>query len=558
MDIILHNNDILIPLDGGVISGTITEAVNEFSSLSVKLLPSCIAYDLISPFITHFEIIEGEKQLFYGRVLTETPSMSNSGLCSKSIVCEDRMAYLCDSIQPYTETRQYSGDSQRNGLQEFVDLLLENHNSQVEEYKKIYRGNVTLQTHETTENVYKGLNYETTWEAIKSKLLDVYGGEMRVREADGKLYLDYDESLGVTRSTKIEVGKNMQSAERTLNPSAVVSRLIPLGAKLTREVIDDEGNISEEETEERLNIESVNNGIRYIESDVAMSLYGIQYKTVVWDDIHDPQILMTRGLEYLTEQNKAVATHNVTAVDLSYLGLSADKINLFDCYPVYNPHIGFDDTLEVIKKTTDIFSPFTPSFTLGDKSVPLSDIITKSKDKVSEVEKKINSVKTESNNQISAVYSFVSTSSSELQQNTNNLIAQVTENTVSKSAYNEFSETVRNILQMDADGTSMIFQTITEELSRIEGEQQSKYSEILKYIRFENGNIILGEVGNAITLTLENDILAFRQNGTVVAYLSHNRFRVVDGEFIKSLRIGKFAFVPRENGNLSFKKVGGE
>lgn len=236
MDIILHNNDILIPLDGGVISGTITEAVNEFSSLSVKLLPSCIAYDLISPFITHLEIIEGEKQLFYGRVLTETPSMSNSGLCSKSIICEDRMAYLCDSIQPYTETRQYSGDSQRNGLQEFVDLLLENHNSQVEEYKKIYRGNVTLQTHETTENVYKGLNYETTWEAIKSKLLDVYGGEMRVREADGKLYLDYAESLGVTRSTKIEVGKNMQSAERTLNPSAVVSRLIPLGAKLTQSI----------------------------------------------------------------------------------------------------------------------------------------------------------------------------------------------------------------------------------------------------------------------------------------------------------------------------------
>lgn len=159
---------------------------------------------------------------------------------------------------------------------------------------------------------------------------------------------------------------------------------------------------------------------------------------------------------------------------------------LFEYKTAYD--IGFDDTLEVIKKTTDIFSPFTPSFTLGDKSVPLSDIITKSKDKANAIKKEIDSVKTQSNNQINAVYSFVSTSSSELHQNTNNLIAQVTENTVSKSAYNEFSETVRNILQMDADGTSMIFQTITEELSRIEGEQQSKYSEILKYIRFENGN----------------------------------------------------------------------
>lgn len=556
MDLILHNNAVSVPIDRGVTAGTITEAVNEFSSLSLTLLPNCIAYGLISPFITHIEVIEGEKQLFYGRVLTETPSMSNSGLCSKKIICEDRMAYLCDSIQPYTETRLYSGDEQRNGLEEFVDVLLENHNRQVEDYKKIYRGNVTVKTHETNENVYKGLNYETTWEAIKSKLIKVYGGEMRIRETNGMLFLDYAESLGVTREAKIEVGKNMQSAERTLDPSAVVSRLIPLGAKLTREAFDDAGNVSEEETEERLNIEAVNNGIKYVESDTALRLYGVQYKTVVWDDIHDPQILMARGLEYLTEQNRAVATHQVSAVDLSYLGLSADKINLFDRYPVYNPYIGFDDTLEVIKKTTDIFSPFTPSFTLGEKSVPLSDIIAKSKENAHDVEKKIDSVKTQANNQINAVYSFVSTSSTEVQQNVNNLIAQVSNTTVSKSVYNEFSETVRNILQMDANGTSMIFQTITEELSRVEGKGESQYSEILKYIRFENGNIILGKVGNAITLTLENDILAFRQNGTVVAYLSHNRFRVVDGEFLKSLRIGKFAFVPRENGNLSFKKVG--
>lgn len=556
MNIILHNNSISVSVEGGVTAGTITEAVNEFTSLSLTILPNCTAYALISPFITHIEIIEGEKQLFYGRVLTETPSMSNSGLCSKKVICEDRMAYLCDSVQPFIETHLYSGDNQRNGLQEFIDVLLDNHNSQVEEYKKIYRGNVTVQTHETTENVYKGLNYETTWEALKSKLIDVYGGEMRVRETNGTLYLDYAESLGVTRATKIEVGKNMQSAERTLDPTAVVSRLIPLGAKLTQEFIDDEGNKTEEETEERLNIESVNNGVRYVESDTALNLYGIQYKTVVWDDVHDPQILKSRGLEYLTDQNRAVATYNVTAVDISYLGLSADKINLFDRYPVYNPYIGFDDTLEVIKKTTDIFSPFTPNFTLGSKNIPLSDIIAKSKEMTNNVAKKIDSVKTQTNNQISAVYSYVSTTATEIQQNADSLVAQVTENTVSKSAYDEFSETVRNILQMNADGTSMIFQTITEEISRVEGEGQSRYSEILKYIRFENGNIILGEAGNAITLTLENDILAFRQNGTVVAYLSHNRFRVVDGEFMKSLRIGKFAFIPRENGNLSFKKVG--
>ena len=76
------------------------------------------------------------------------------------IVCEGQMAYLCDSIQPYTAERQYSGDDTKNGLQEFIDLLLANHNAQVEDYKKIYRGEVTVTTYDSSEGVYKGLNYE--------------------------------------------------------------------------------------------------------------------------------------------------------------------------------------------------------------------------------------------------------------------------------------------------------------------------------------------------------------------------------------------------------------
>ena len=102
----------------------------------------------------------------------------------------------------------------------------------------------------------------------------------------------------------------------------------------------------------------------------------------------------------------------------------------------------------------------------------------------------------------------------------------------------------------------MIFQTIYEEIKKVDDTQQSNYLEILKYIRFEDGNIILGEVGNPITLTLENDILSFKQNGVTIAFLSDSRFQVTDGYFSNSLRIGKFIFVPRANGNLSLVKVG--
>ena len=45
-------------------------------------------------------------------------------------------------------------------------------------------------------------------------------------------------------------------------------------------------------------------------------------------------------------------------------------------------------------------------------------------------------------------------------------------------------------------------------------------------------------------------------NGAEVAYFSNNQLIITDGHFLNSLRIGAFAWVPRENGNLSLVKVG--
>lgn len=544
--------------DRGLIAGSITEGVNEFASFSFTLLPNSAAYDHIHPLSTLVAVMDGAAVRYYGRVLTETPSMAQTGLVQKNIICEDRMAYLCDSIQPYAPEQQYDGDASRTGLQEFIDVILANHNAQVETYKQITRGTVTVTTYAGSTGVYKGLNYETTWETLKKKLVDVFGGEMRVRETGGQLYLDYMPSLGTTRATTIEVTKNMIAASQTLDPSNVVSRLIPLGAKLTVETYDESGNLREQETEERLTIADVQTplGQIYVENAAALSLYGIQYKTVIWDDVHDPLILLQRGNSYMESQNKALATHSVSALDLSYIGETVDEFNLYDRYPVINAVIGISDTLEIIRKSTDIFAPYNPTLTFGDKAINLADIVAGNIGSIADAAALVSRADTALTNGINNIYTYVQDTATSIQQNTNSLIATVEQNTVQQSVYDEFSELVRNILQMDADGTTMIFQTIQEQIQTVDDTQASNYAEILKYIRFENGNITLGEVDNPITLMLENDILAFYQNGAQVAYLSNNRFYVTDGEFNNSLRIGKFAFIPRSNGNLSFQKVG--
>lgn len=159
---------------------------------------------------------------------------------------------------------------------------------------------------------------------------------------------------------------------------------------------------------------------------------------------------------------------------------------------------------------------------------------------------------------ITSIYSYVDTSVSTVQQKTSEISAYVEQQTVAKSVYDTFTETVRNILSMEADGTTMIFQRISEAISSVDNKQQTNYNEILKYIRFVDGNIILGEQGNEITLTIKNNRLSFQQNGNEIAYMSDNQLVIANAE-IKAggrLRLGVFGFVPRADGSLSFLKVG--
>ena len=78
---------------------------------------------------------------------------------------------------------------------------------------------------------------------------------------------------------------------------------------------------------------------------------------------------------------------------------------------------------------------------------------------------------------------------------------------------------------------------------------------ISKYIRFIDGNIVLGTSENKIVLKIENNKICFYDNDNLVSYFKDRKLYVEDGEFLGSLKIGKFAFIPRDNGNLSFTKV---
>jgi len=164
----------------------------------------------------------------------------------------------------------------------------------------------------------------------------------------------------------------------------------------------------------------------------------------------------------------------------------------------------------------------------------------------------VNELEESVNNLVATVTTEVN---STIEQTSESIKREVSETYTSKTELETHKQEVSTDFEQTKNSYEYGFNELTQTINNNQGMTDAEFELIRKYIRFEDGNIILGESGNQVTLKLENDILGFYQSGNRVAYLSDNKLYVTEGEFINSLRLGNFAFEPRSNGNLSFGKV---
>lgn len=118
-----------------------------------------------------------------------------------------------------------------------------------------------------------------------------------------------------------------------------------------------------------------------------------------------------------------------------------------------------------------------------------------------------------------------------------------------------YKQTVSTKFTQTTDSFDFRFNNITDLVNVVSDTENEHYEELIKYIRFVNGVIILGEEGNELTAELSNSRLSFKQNGNEVAYISNKKLYITDTEVLNNIIIGNFAFIPRGNGSLSFRKV---
>ena len=111
------------------------------------------------------------------------------------------------------------------------------------------------------------------------------------------------------------------------------------------------------------------------------------------------------------------------------------------------------------------------------------------------------------------------------------------------------------ILEQKYNSFEMLFNDFKTQVNNNQDLTNDEFATITKFIRFIDGNIFLGEEGNNQMLKIAKDRISFLQGNKEVAYISDSTLYIYDGVFLNSLRIGNFAFVPRANGSLDFKKV---
>ena len=517
-------------------SGSVKQGVNTIDSFSFTILPNNIGFNLIKDFKTLISVYneKRKKYEFQGRVLYSSNSMENNGRISKTVVCEDFLGYLQDSVQEYIYEQNWTPT-------ELLTQLLSVHNSQLEEEKHFQVGNVF-----SDENIYIGIQRETTWNMIDEKIIKKIGGEIQLRIVDGVKYIDIVKERGTTKATTIELSKNMLSITKESDPSSYITRLIPLGGKIK----DDEGN----DTEDRIDITSVNDGLNYIDDVTAIEHFGLHVAYEYWDDVNEPEILKSRGINFLKENNKILQKYKISTLDLATINIDIDYIDACNYYPIKNKLLGIDEVLRVITKTIDVVNEQSTNIEIGDNFKTLSDLEVE-KDK--QIKEAVNTIKIIENDYVTnqAVSNITNELYSYIGQTESNIKTDVSKTYTNKSEFEEYQATVSTIFEQTNNSFQMTFSDIVKQITDVNGTVNSNYTELIKYIRFKGGTITLGEVNNPLVLTLSNDRLSFKQNGVEVAYVSDSKMYIYDGEFLNSLKIGRWVFIPRSNENLSFTYV---
>lgn len=183
------------------------------------------------PFKTHVEVYDDNKLIFRGRLLKPTKEMKSSGRFTHTYTFESIEAYLVDSAQRF----YYNYNATAT---EVLNHILKWHNKDVSKSHQVWLKKNDFEKSKTTHSIK--IDYMNSWEALNNILIKKFGGQLNFiyDKETGKNYLDYIDNQSkeyvnsITHNSPVlQIGSNLKSINFGMDPSNVVTRLVPLGAE---------------------------------------------------------------------------------------------------------------------------------------------------------------------------------------------------------------------------------------------------------------------------------------------------------------------------------------
>lgn len=344
--------------------------VNGVDSFSFAIYPQHPLYKKIVCKVSRVKIWRDSKLLFYGEVTGYSQDMYGI----RTYDCEGALAWLNDLHFAYA----ISGATPKDVLYWYIKM----YNQKLRDKSKSFElGTVTVHkamTQDGTEGTIARSSgvYPSFWEEIQDKLLDSFGGILRVRYVGSDTCAGYIDWLAIpdgTCSQDVRYAKNLLNCDWTYDCTALATAVVPLGKRK-----DSSGDNEVRLTIDKADDDDATFMIQYmtgtddlvksgnmVYSKSRMEKYGLIQQTVTFDDITDAGTLAYQGAVWLRQNGKAASTIRAEAIDLADIDESVEHFTHGDYVRTKLPGDSAESLFPITTIEIPIAAPENAKLTVG-------------------------------------------------------------------------------------------------------------------------------------------------------------------------------------------------
>lgn len=333
--VLAYDSRLPVEANYSILSARISENVSKGGTATIVLPPGHPLYNGFPAFRTPVEIYRDGLLRWRGRPLPESDDFYGR----RTITCEGERCFLQDAIhRPYL----YQSDPAT-----IFTRVIAVYNAAVEPWKQFSVGVVTVK--DPNDYIrFESENPEKVSDTI-NKLVERCGGYILFSTAeDGTRCINWYADLPYRCNQKIQFGYNLTDFSSQSDTSGFATRIIPYGAR--------------GEDGQRITIDV--DGCDYVENAEAIALRGVIEKSVIYDDITEPENLRVRAQADVDAAAKLPSIIQLSAVDMSRMDLEMEAFRIGQYIEgVSTPH-GLSGYYDLTQLEEDLVDPNVGSITL--------------------------------------------------------------------------------------------------------------------------------------------------------------------------------------------------